>query len=170
VVVSSRSAYRSAPEDGIEFDNIDGARDYSVRRAYAHSKLANALFSLELARQLRGSRITSNALHPGVIDTNIVRDESVLLRAAFGMLTSLNGKTVEQGAATSCYVATNPLLGATSGAFFEDCSAVRIDGDHHLRDADMASRLWQLSESLLGDYLVRHQQPDPSELEGWRRR
>jgi hypothetical protein len=62
------------------------------------------------------------------------------------------------------------LLGATSGAFFEDCSAVRIDGDHHLRDADMASRLWQLSESLLGDYLVRHQQPDPSELEGWRRR
>ena len=87
VVVGSSAAYRSAPAEGIEFDNISGERDYSVSKAYAQSKLANSLFSLELARQLKGTRITSNALHPGVINTNIVRRESALIRIAFGLLT-----------------------------------------------------------------------------------
>ena len=74
VVVSSRVAYRSAPAAGILFDDLAMTNDWSIGRAYAHSKLANALFSYELARLLRGTRITSNALHPGVIATNITRD------------------------------------------------------------------------------------------------
>jgi NAD(P)-dependent dehydrogenase (short-subunit alcohol dehydrogenase family) len=160
VVVGSRTAYTSAPEDGIEFDNISGDRDYSVGKAYAHSKLANVLFSLELARQLKGTRITSNSLHPGVINTNIVRKESKLLRTAFGIYASINGKDLAQGAATSCYVATSPLLGSTSGEYFEDCNAVTIGGDNHLYDTQMAAKLWQLSESLVGDYLIRHKRPE----------
>ena len=164
VVVGSRMAYRAAPEAGIEFDNISGERDYSVGRAYAHSKLANRLFSLELARQLKGSRITSNCLHPGVINTNMARRESRLVRAAWGWYTSVLGKTIAQGAATSCYVATSPLLEETSGAYFEDCNAVTVSGEHHLNDDEMAAELWQLSESLVGEYLVRHQRPDWREL------
>ena len=170
VVVGSRSAYRSAPEAGIEFDNISGARDYSVGKAYAQSKLANALFSLELARLLRGTRITSNALHPGVINTNIVRDESFIVRAAFGVLTSVRGKDIEQGAATSCYVATHASLGSTSGAYFEDCNAVTVAGDHHIYDTEMAARLWTLSTELVGEHYKQQQQPDASELKpGWQR-
>lgn len=165
VIVGSRAAYTSAPEAGIEFGNIDGSKNYSVGRAYAHSKLANILFSLELARQLRGTRITSNALHPGVIKTNIVRHHSALVRAAFGAYTAVSGKTVAQGAATSCFVATSPLLGSTSGAYFEDCNAVNVTGDGHLHDAQMAADLWQLSESLVGDYLVRHKRPDWNDFE-----
>lgn len=165
VVVGSRAAYRSAPAAGIEFDNISGERDYSVGKAYAHSKLANSLFSLELARQLTGTRITSNSLHPGVIDTNIVRHESALIRTAFSLFTAVGGKTIAQGAATSCYVATSPLLGSTSGAFFEDCNAVMVGGNHHLYDTQMAADLWRLSESLLGDYLIRHKRPDPTRLQ-----
>jgi len=164
VVVGSRAAYRGAPEDGIQFDDLAGARDYSVSRAYGHSKLANILFSLELARLLQGTRITSNSLHPGVIDTNIARNVSSFGRTAFGLYTKVAGKTVEQGAATSCYVATSPLLGSTSGQYFEDNNAVRILDDNHLYDADMASRLWTVSEELTKDYLVELKRPEWKDL------
>ena len=171
VVVGSRAAYRSAPAVGIEFDNLRGTRDYNVGRAYAHSKLANVLYSLELARLLKGTRITSNALHPGVINTNIDRHVSAPGRAAFGLYTRLAGKTVAQGAATSCYVATNPLLDSTSGQYFEDCNAVRVLGDHHMHDAEQASKLWQVSQVLTAKYLVEHKRPDWDEYEnGLKRR
>lgn len=165
VVVGSRAAYRSAPADGIQFDDLGAERDYSAGRAYAHSKLANALFSLELARLLKGTRITSNSLHPGVIDTNIARNESALARGAFGLWTRLAGKNIEQGAATSCYVATSPLLGSTSGQYFEDCNAVIVAGDNHMHDQEQASRLWLLSEELTRDYLVEIRRPDWNEFE-----
>jgi len=160
VVVSSRAAYGSAPEEGILFDNLRMADDYSVGLAYAHSKLANALFSLELARLLKGTRITSNSVHPGLISTNIVRDESAIVRGAFGLLTKISGKTVEQGAATSCHVATSSSLDTTSGSYFEDCNAVTVVGNNHMHNGDQASRLWLLSEDLTRDYLVKHERPD----------
>jgi NAD(P)-dependent dehydrogenase (short-subunit alcohol dehydrogenase family) len=165
VVVGSRAAYRDAPEDGIQFGDLRATRDYSVSRAYAHSKLANVLFSYELARLLKGTRITSNSLHPGLINTNIARNVAPILRTGFGLLTKISGKTIEQGAATSCYVATSPLLGATSGEYFEDCNAVTVTGDNHMHDREQASRLWVVSEQLTQDYLVEHQRPDWSEFE-----
>lgn len=165
VVVSSRSAYRSAPEEGILFDDIRMVNDYSDGLAYAHSKLANALFSFELARLLLGTRITSNALHPGVISTNIVREESGIVRTGFDLLTKISGKTVQQGAATSCFVATNSSLGETSGSYFEDCNAVTVLGDSHMHDRAQASRLWLLSEDLTRDYLVTHARPDWDDFE-----
>lgn len=164
VVVSSRAAYRSAPADGIQFNDIRMVNDYSDSLAYAHSKLANALFSLELARLLKGTRITSNALHPGVVRTDIVRHESAPVRFGFGLWTKLGGKSLEQGAATSCFVATSELLASTSGDFFEDCNAVTVTGDTHMHDADQASRLWLLSEELTRDYLVKHERPDWNEF------
>jgi NAD(P)-dependent dehydrogenase (short-subunit alcohol dehydrogenase family) len=164
VVVSSRAGYRSAPEDGIQFADLAARRGYDAGRAYAHSKLANALFSLHLAHLLKGSRITSNALHPGVIDTNIARNVNPVLRAGFSLLTSVRGKSVEQGAATSCFVATNPSLGNISGEYFEDCSAVTIIGESHMHDTEQAARLWQVSEDLTRDFIVEHGTPDPSEL------
>lgn len=165
VVVGSRAAYRSAPPEGIEFDDLQATQNYSAGRAYAHSKLANILFSLELARLLKGTRITSNSLHPGVIDTNIARNESALARSAFSLWTRLAGKSEAQGAATSCYVATSPLLGSTSGEYFEDCNAVIVTGDNHMHDQDQASRLWLLSEELTRDYLVEIKRPDWSEFQ-----
>jgi len=161
VVVSSRAAYGSSvPEEGILFNDLSMNKGWSVSRAYAHSKLANALFSLELARLLKGTRITSNALHPGLIATNIVRDESAIVRYGFSLLTRINGKSVAQGAATSCFVATAPLLGNVSGEFFVNCNAVTISGTTHVRDAGQASRLWLKSRELVGDNYVSHERPD----------
>ncbi len=165
VVVSSRAAYRRAPEAGIEFDNLDAHRDYSDRRAYGHSKLANALFALQLGKLLRGTRITANALHPGVIDTEIDRHMHGFLQSGFALLAALGGtKSVEQGAATQCYVATAPQLGATSGHYFEDCNAVTV-ADGHLHNEAMAERLWQTSDDLVRDYLVTHTGPDYNDYE-----
>lgn len=158
VVVASRTAYTKAPEAGIRFDDLTLADDYSDSLAYGHSKLANVLFSYALAQRLRGTRITSNALHPGVINTEIDRNLNGFMQFMFGVLTAVSGKSVEEGAATSCFVATSPLLGSTSGAYFEDCNAVTID-EGHLEDAAMADRLWEVSVELLGDDYVTHERP-----------
>ena len=108
---------------------------------------------------LRGTRITSNSLHPGIIDTEIDRHFSGILQFGFKMLAATRGKTVEQGAATSCYVATNESLGGVSGAYFEDCNAVTILGENHLYDLPMAERLMQVSQELTADYLVEQKLP-----------
>jgi len=166
VVVGSRAAYTSAPERGIEFDNLDGSIGYEDRRAYGQSKLANALFALHLGKLLKGTRITANALHPGVINTEIDRQMSGLMQFGFSIAAHLGyGKTIEQGAATSCYVATSPLLGSTSGKYFEDCNAVTVVGQGHIHDEAMAERLWQVSEELTADYLVTHTGPDWNDYE-----
>jgi NAD(P)-dependent dehydrogenase (short-subunit alcohol dehydrogenase family) len=157
VVVSSRAGYSGAPAAGILFDDLGMQMEYSASLAYGHSKLANALFSLELARRLADSPVTSNSLHPGVISTSIVRRESVLLRTGFRVLSMIAGKSIEEGAATSCYVASRPELGDTSGRYFEDCNAVTVVGNNHMHDAGQAERLWLVSEELTRNYLP-HQQ------------
>lgn len=162
VVVASRSAYRSAPEEGIEFGNLRAITSYSRSRAYGHSKLANVLFSLDLARRLKGTRITSNSLHPGVINTEIDRTEPGLFQVAFGVLTAVGGKSIAQGAATTCYVATSPQLGEISGQYFEDCNAVTVLGDNHMHDVMQAEQLWQVSETLTQDYLDELEAPQSS--------
>jgi len=166
VVLSSRAAYTLAPESGIEFDNLDAHRDYEDRRAYGQSKLANALFALQLGKLLRGTRITANAVHPGVINTDIDRNMNRFMQAGFALISTLGyGKSIAQGAATSCFVATSPSLGAVSGRYFEDCNAVTIVGAGHVHDADMAQRLWDVSENMTRDYLLTHRGPDYNDFE-----
>ena len=76
VVVVSSNAHRGAPADGIRFDDLSG-RSWTSS-AYSHSKLANGLFSLELARRLEGTDATSNSLHPGVVDTKMLRSTGLV--------------------------------------------------------------------------------------------
>ena len=154
VHVSSKSAYVQAPKVGIDFDNLRGEGEFDYWEAYGRSKLANALFSIELASRLRGSNVTSNALHPGLVQTNIARNAPVFLRKAFDWFGNLIAKTPEQGAATQVYVATNPSLNQVSGAFFEDCNVVNVIGDHFLFDKPMAEQLWLTSEQMAQGYLI----------------
>ena len=154
VVVASRTAYTGAPESGIEFDNLDASRHYDDATAYGQSKLANVLFAYGLANRLRGTRITANSLHPGLIDTDIDRNLGVVTRFGFGLLAGAVGKSVEQGAATSCYVATSPLLSAVSGKYFEDCNAITIVDNPHFEDEVLAERLWTVSAELMAPYMA----------------
>ena len=157
VHVSSRSAYMQAPKTGIDFDNLKGEGAFDYWEAYGRSKLANALFSLELSSRLKGSSVTSNALHPGLVQTNIARNAPVVLRTAFDWFGGLISKTPEEGAATQVYVATNPNINGVSGAFFEDCNAVTVSGDHHIFNKSMAERLWSVSEEMADGYLINWQ-------------
>jgi NAD(P)-dependent dehydrogenase (short-subunit alcohol dehydrogenase family) len=102
VVVVSSALYAQAPAEGIAFNNLDGSRGYDARRMYGQSKLANALFALELARRMQSSPVTANTLHPGVSNTNLDRSNPAWRRLATRLL-SWNRpwvKSVEAAAAT----------------------------------------------------------------------
>ncbi len=144
VVVVGSGNHRDAPAGGIQFNDLSG-RDW-YRSGYAHSKLANGLFSLELSRRLAETRATSNCLTPGPVDTNIRRD----LPAS---ATPPNLKSPAQGAATVCYVAAHPTLSRVNGEYFADCNPAPQSA--HQTDRAMATRLWQVSTELTSRYLVR---------------
>ena len=154
VNVGSMSAYIQAPAVGIDFDNLRGEGVFDAQEAYGRSKLANALFSLELATRLEGSSITSNVIHPGLVKTNIARTAPIIMRKAFDWFGDLIAKTPQEGAATQVYVATNPSLKGVSGAYFEDCNAVTVGGDNYIFDKPMAERLWTISEEMAQGYLI----------------
>jgi NAD(P)-dependent dehydrogenase (short-subunit alcohol dehydrogenase family) len=143
VVVVGSGNHRDAPEGGIQFDDLSGRAWY--RRGYAHSKLANGLFSLELSQRLGKTRATSNCLSPGPVDTNIRRD----LPASS---TPANLKSPAQGAATVCYVAAHPKLQHVSGEYFADCNPAPQSKQQ--TDRAMATRLWQVSTELTRRYLT----------------
>jgi NAD(P)-dependent dehydrogenase (short-subunit alcohol dehydrogenase family) len=154
VHVGSRSAYGQAPPVGIDFDNLRGEKIFDAGQAYGRSKLANTLFSLELAQQLEGSGTTSNVIHPGLVQTNIARTAPAFLRGAFDLFGGLVAKSPEQGAATQTFAATHPSLEGVSGAYFEDCNPVLVSGPQHMTDAPMAKQLWAVSQEMTSDYLI----------------
>jgi NAD(P)-dependent dehydrogenase (short-subunit alcohol dehydrogenase family) len=153
VVVVGSTAHRQPPPGGIQFDNLSGQG--WERQAYAHSKLANGLFSFELAKRLAGTRATSNSLHPGVVATNIMRNLNFTPPAGGANSGGGGGgfsfESPAQGAATSCYLASNPALAGVTGLYFEDCNPV--EPSPLQKDAAMAARLWQVSEELTRPYL-----------------
>ena len=146
IVVVSSVAHWSAPPEGIRFDDLGWRRDYDPIEAYGQSKLANGLFAMELARRLQGTQATANAVHPGVVDTNLFRHSSTTVRGGAAR------KTAAQGAATTCYVAAHPALAGVSGVYFEDCNPAPPSA--LMLDESLASQLWAVSEHLLGAYLA----------------
>ena len=154
VHVGSRSGYMQAPAVGIDFDNLRGEGTYDSGEAYGRSKLANALFSLELAERLEGTSVTSNVIHPGLVHTNIARTAPGIVRKGFDWVGPMIAKTPEQGAATQVYAATSPIIEGVSGAYFEDCNPVNVSGEHHMFDKAMAEKLWSVAEEMTAGYLV----------------
>lgn len=156
VVVVSSMGYQWAPADGIEFDNLSGERGYDPNKMYGQSKLANGLFSLELSRQLReaGSTATSNAVHPGVILTNLGRHFDPWKRTVSKLIGWTFMKSIPEGAATTCYVATAPALASISGQYFENCNPVVPMPGKHMDDLVLAQKLWQTSTDLASEYLA----------------
>jgi len=146
VVMVSSDAHRYAPAGGIQFDNLSGQGGYRSWSAYGQSKLANILFAKQLAGRLPKPGQTAHALHPGVIATNLGRHFSPLAYQAFGILGAPFLKSVAQGAATQCFVATHALPGTLRGEFFADCNIAKPS--RYARDPDLARRLWERSEEI----------------------
>jgi WW domain-containing oxidoreductase len=157
VVMLSSAAHTMAPRGGIQFDNLSGDKGYKPWAAYGQSKFANLLFAKELARRFgsaashdrgnSGGGRTANAVHPGVIQTNLARHMGMASRLLFGIGATLFCKSTAQGAATGCYVAVHPGAAAISGAYFADCNVRQPRADAN--DPALARRLWEVSETIV---------------------
>jgi len=146
VVMLSSAAHAGAPSEGIQFNNLSGASGYSAWKAYGQSKFANLLFAKELARRFEGTNKTANAVHPGVIATNLGRHMPSIAQVVFGAVSPLVLKSIPQGAATQCYVAVHPDASAISGKYFADSNITPPRKD--AENADLARKLWDVSEEI----------------------
>jgi NAD(P)-dependent dehydrogenase (short-subunit alcohol dehydrogenase family) len=131
----------------IDFDDLGGERKYSLGKAYAQSKLANVLFTHELARRLVGTGVTANCLHPGVVSTGFGRAEPGWFKLAVRLLTPFM-ITEDKGAETSIYLASSPDVEGVTGAYFVKSKRRRSSKPSY--DADLARRLWEVSEKMTG--------------------
>lgn len=158
VVNLSSQGHMYAPVD-LDDPNFD-SRDYDALKAYGQSKTANIWFTLEIARRWADHGVTSFAVHPGGIQTELGRNlEPDVARMFEQMIKDFPDiwKTIPQGAATSCWAATSPDLEGKTGLYLEDCHIAEampenpMDGGYatHALDAERAAKLWDLSNRLL---------------------
>jgi len=150
-VVTVSSAAQSGGH--IDFDDLQGQRDYSGARAYSQSKLANLLFTRELAARLSGTSVTANAVHPGLVNTGFGADDPSSVQRLFVPLLRLAMKSPAQGAARSIRAASDPGLARVSGQFFSKRRTAMPTGKDH--EASVASRLWRVSTGLVEQGLLR---------------
>lgn len=146
IVVVSSGAHAAAR---MNFDDLQGEQKYSGFGAYGQSKLANVMFTYELARRLKGAGVTVNALHPGLVASNFGRtnnENNTLMRLGL-RLTQLLAVSEEKGAETSVYLATSPEVEGVTGAYFQSCKPKRSSKASY--NVDDQARLWQVSEQLL---------------------
>jgi retinol dehydrogenase-14 len=132
----------------IDFSDLQGERSYSGARAYSQSKLANVLFSYELARRLKGTSVTSNALHPGVASTSFGTDDPATVQRIFIPFLRPFMKSPTQGAVTSIHLASAPELEQVSGRYFANSHPKKSSGPSYVQAT--AARLWQVSADLVG--------------------
>src|SRR5215216_432573 len=130
----------------IDFDDLQGEKGYKGAKAYSQSKLANVLFTYELARRLEGTGITANCLHPGAgVRTNLGSGVSGVFGIMVRVLTPLM-KSPEKGAETSIYLASSPEVEGLSGRYFVKKDEARSSDVSY--DERLARRLWEVSADL----------------------
>ena len=142
IITVSSEAHRGT---SINFDDVNAERSYNALQAYGQSKLANILFTHELSRRLRGGGVLVNAVHPGVVNTNIWRGSGWIPWIA--RLFSWLYKRPEEGARSVVYLAASPGLEET-GQYFKETEVVNPSPEAY--DEKAAARLWALSRKMTG--------------------
>lgn len=147
VVVVSSKLYKYGE---INFDDLNSEKSYNKSFGYSRSKLANILFTRELAKRLDGTGVTVNVLHPGIVRTNLGRHISIPLlgQPIFKFVSWAFFKTPEQGAETSLYLATSPDVEGVSGEYFGDCKQEELLPK--AMDDAVAKMLWDESAKMVG--------------------
>ena len=146
VVMTSSAAHNGTFKEGMRLDDLSAEGGYSAFRNYGQSKLANVLFAKHLATKL-GPAQTAQAVHPGVIQTNLGRHMNPLIRAAMPLVRVLAFKSIPQGAATQTYVGTHPDAAGAPSSYWADCNT--NPGSAHSRDAKLAADLWAKTEEIV---------------------
>jgi len=143
IINVSSDAHRG---QNIDFDDLQGAKNFSGMTIYGRSKLMNLLFTYELARRLEGKGVTANALHPGFVATGFGKNNGKLMSVVMTLMSPI-AKTAEDGASTSIYLATSNEVEGLSGKYFIDKRPV--DSDPASYDQAAAARLWDLSLEMI---------------------
>jgi WW domain-containing oxidoreductase len=154
IMLSSDAHKLFAPRKGIEFDNLSGEKGYKPFVAYGQSKLANLLFSKELARYFIGTQRISNAVHPGAVNSGLDRNMNQFLTRLIRPVASVFVKTVAKGAATPIYAAVHPDAAVINGYYFADCDVT--SNSTVADDAIIAKRLWEVSEQISKELILKH--------------
>jgi NAD(P)-dependent dehydrogenase (short-subunit alcohol dehydrogenase family) len=131
---------------GIHFDDVEGKKSYSPLRNYGQSKLANILFTRELARRLEGTGVTANCLHPGFVATNFSAGKGLTFWI-FQQMAKVFAISPQKGAETTIYLASSPEVEGVTGKYFAKCKEAKTTPAG--RDDAAASKLWALSESMV---------------------
>jgi NAD(P)-dependent dehydrogenase (short-subunit alcohol dehydrogenase family) len=131
----------------IDFDDLQGERSWSGQRAYNQSKLANVLFTYELARRLRGTGVTANVLHPGIVRTGFGAEDPGRIQRLITPFMRF-WKSPDEGARTPVYLASSPEVEGVTGQFFRDGKPGRSSKRSY--DQADALRLWEVSAELVG--------------------
>ena len=142
VVNVASEAHRRAR---LDLEDLQSERGYSGWRAYSNSKLANILFTLSLAQRLRGTQVTANSLHPGVVSSGFALNNTGLTARFYKLFAPLL-TTSEKGAETSVYLASSPEVEGVSGEYFKRCRRARPS--RAAQDAALAEKLWVKSAQL----------------------
>jgi NAD(P)-dependent dehydrogenase (short-subunit alcohol dehydrogenase family) len=148
VVVTVSTLHRRGE---LDFDDLRLETGYDALDAYARSKLANVLFTTELAARFEGSGVTANAVHPGFVpESGLYRDVALPVRAFMTVAARLPfvGTSVEQAADGLVYLAAAPETAEVSGAYFE--GRERTEPDSRAHDEQLRERLWNVSADLVG--------------------
>ena len=127
----------------VNFSDIEFKKSYSGMRAYGHSKLAIILFTRLLAKKLKGTGITVNCVHPGLVATDLSRDSGAVSRAFFKTF----GKSPEKGAETSVYLAASRAVENITGEYFVDKKIERASKESY--DLAMAEKLWDAAKKFV---------------------
>ena len=144
VNVSSGSHYN----EHLDFNDLQLSKFYNPMQAYGRSKLANILFTYELARRMAGTGITSNALTPGRVATDIWKKVNRWLTPLINPVMQRIGRTPLEGAQTSIYLATSPEVEGVTSKYYTDKRPVRSSAVSY--DLDAAQRLWGISSQMVG--------------------
>ena len=143
VITVSSEAHRGA---SINFDDLSAEEGYNPLQAYAQSKLANILFTHELARRMRDEGVLANAVHPGVVDTNLWRGSGWI--AWIGRLFSWLYKHPDEGARSVVHLAASPEVAGVTGQYFSETDVANPSSEAY--DEKVEARLWRKSRELTG--------------------
>ncbi len=127
----------------IRFDDLQSEKNYRGFRVYGMTKLANVLFTYELASQLTGTGVTANCLHPGAVATDMLKQ---LPRLLFALISPFL-LTPAKGAETTVFLASSPAVEGVSGGYYEKCKAARSSRRSY--DVETRKQLWNVSETMI---------------------
>jgi NAD(P)-dependent dehydrogenase (short-subunit alcohol dehydrogenase family) len=145
-IINVAGAYHAKGK--INFDDLQGEKDFDGQRANHQSKLADVLFTYELARRLKGTGVTVNCLHPGMVATDLIdkdKDFPVFFKYLYKLSRPLM-KSPAKGAETSLYLASAPEVEGVTGQYFVNKKIAQSSPESH--DPQLARRLWEISLQL----------------------